>query len=367
MIFSSFLANLMIGASLSFQVLEANKELPDQDIRLQVLEDGALQFVQSGKTNSRGEVVFNFKETTNNQARYIASTSFEGRQFFSKPISLLAPPQDFHRLQVYKTQASSEGLRIQNFQMSARYVDTQLVVEESFTILNPTNFLLTGTKTPEGAEVFRLPLPSHIFNWNRLYGLNDNFRVDGKELVVATPLAPGEHYFGYAYRIVAPKLSADVTRDFYLPIDSISISTNSPKIRLSLPFSLVEGPPKFYRQEWYQTYEAQMPQSWTGPLELKIKGLPLNVPFSWWLPFIGVLVFLSLAFSAQLGIKTELRRTSQSIEPLLQSLRDLDTLLDRKVIDRAEFRNRRLQILQKLVPLYLSRDKLSEDVGTQSA
>lgn len=354
------LGSLLIGLSIEFQVLSNKDPLPGQDVQLQRLVGGQLSFVASGVSGETGRIRFEIEQEENLAARYFATTSYQGQNFYSPAVV----PEQFQAgpfpLQVFRPKASSEGLFIKELQKSFRVVGKQLIVEESLLVSNPTDYLLTGERTPEGREVFRIPVPRGIFNWFRLYGLDDNFRIDGNDLVITKALSPGDHFFSYGYRVVEPRIRFDASRDFRLPIERLRVSVNHSRMKINSDFELLSQGRSFYRNEWVQNYQVQTPPSFTGRLSLSVSGLSWNIPLSWWLPLFGLLLCILFAVGAQNFIRTRLTDDRRSLEPLLQELNDLDRLLEEKMIDRREYRSRRFQILQKLVPLYLSRDSLNE-------
>lgn len=351
-------------AFVEIEVLKGVEAVPNQVVSFQEIQGGNLLNQESKRTNSRGRVRFDIP-SSETPKRFVASTLFDNETYFSPVISSESQENLNFPLQVFEARASQEGLVIKNLSIAARYLNQQLIIEESYTVENRSSYLLRGLPLPEGPSLFQIQVPEGIFRWMPLFGFAQNdFRADGNTLHISKPLQPGEHFFAYSYVVDNPHIEFELSRDFDIPIESVELSTNSQEMGFDwFGQALPTASSKFYRNEWLQLYEAPAPSS--GSLQLQLTGLPWNIPWSWWLPLIGLGLFLAISFLAQSQMRGNLRQSSLNRQEFLAELNKLEFLRSQRLIDQKEYRSRKISTLQKLVPLYLSGNN-DKDVASGS-
>jgi len=349
MILGFVLATFLTGAQIEVIAKVGDQPLGGQLLRLVQVVQGEADGLKEVRTNPAGKARFDFQaKKASEDSAYVVITFVDGEVYSTSVFSSASPPKTPLLLQTFKSSNEIAALRISSVAYAFKQSDEgKLQVEESFTVENPTQ----NTISPEDPKVstFKLDLPAQVFNFSYGAGFSeDTTKVEGNQIAVSTRLRPGSHYFSMTYEIDKARHSYSFKKNYSLPVDRVEAFLNHPS--LGLPGFIAEKEQKFYQGGWgrlfYQPLEGQKTFS------LKLTGLPLNIPWSWWMPF----VILTLLGLGALGLKRIPSQETNSIpedkKDLLAAVKSLRKLRGKNLISPKEYENKKLMLLELLVPHY---------------
>lgn len=348
---SLLLYTLPLAVQLEVEVRLADKASPRQMVRLLEVGDGKADLVKEQKTSATGSVVFNF--SANPQKSYVAATFVDELPYTTALYSGSQLPKRPILLQTYPAKDDTTGLSIKELTFAFLLNDDgRLEVEESFILHNETDFAMVSRKEPP--EIMRLSVPRQVFNLRYVQGFaEDTTRVEGNDIILSEPLPPGEHYFSMSYEVDQARFSFSMDREFSVPVQSLSAFFSSKSMRLDLPH-LTTGPTKAYGSTI--GYTAHRDEPLGSRFSIPLKGLPANIPWSWWLPFVTLLGLLVYSFIAAWKLPktsmTSIEQQNQEKQRLLQELREIRILHSQALMSTAEFEAKKLGILESLMPHY---------------
>jgi hypothetical protein len=226
--------------------------------------------------------------------------------------------------------------------------DDRLEVEESFVIRNGGQQSVRSAGPKD--EIYRISLPRQVFNFRYGQGFNqETTRIEGNDLIFTGSLAPGDHYFSLAYEIDQARFSFEFEKKFSLPVSRVDAFLNDPQLRL--PGFSMSSNQKFYAGVWGQVWTMYL-DSARHEFKIQLQGLPARIPWTWWLPYVCLALFLLIW--ACLGRLRTPRHSyaEQQKEVLLDRLAKLRKLKERSLISSKDYENKRLSLLEQLVPHY---------------
>jgi|GEM_PF-4324109 len=340
-----------IGSLLQTKVLLINKPLAHQKMILLSVDSNQPKQVASKISDSKG--MTRFRVENQKDHTLVVVTSYKGLTYFSDLFSGNQVPKAVLPIVVYPTKEADKRVHVRELNLSFEQRGALLNVDESFVIDNPTHFSIVGKKMEDSDknEVFRFGLPNSAYALRYGTGFQrEAVSFDGYDVVITGPLAPGRNYFSLHYSVDKPRLRLKVPVHFSLPISKVEISTNKAALRpTGLNFKSA-GKKLFENQD---IYLFQADANHEKSFSLKISGLPLNVPFTWWLPLFSLLILaLTLFVPRKLHLSSVVPPSANEKKKLLSDLRLLERMRKREMITSSEYQMKRLRLIQRLSAYY---------------
>ncbi len=339
---------LIFAAELEVNAKIGNQALKGQKLRLVELSQGDAEPVLDVTSSDQGKARFKFNPK--NDRAYVVFTLYEGEPYSTEIVPGSKLPQKALVLQVYERTESLEDLSIENVSFAIRSVEGRLEIEESFNVLNSGSKTVASTPGPK-AEVLRLRLPKKIFNLRYGQGFDEEHtRVEGNDLIITKSVRPGSHYFSLNYEIDQPRISVEFDRSFSRPVNSVEVFLNEEALKLS-GLEFVTTGEKFYSAEMGRVFTAQLKPPATE-FSFKVSGLPANIPWTWWLPYVLLAVYLIALMSVKSLKAPQSSLIEQKKRDLLMELKQIQILREKNLMDTREYEHKKLLILEQLVPHY---------------
>jgi len=348
-----FLYALISSVSVDARVVLEGKPLPNQPVLLVSLGGGEARRISEGRTNSSGLAKLELEQSSTSRTFAIA-TYFEEVPYFGPVFSVDRIPTEPLEIEVFRSLSSSPEVRIRSWQTLVWSRSPNVVIEESFSVLNPTDKVISGELTGEAREVFRISIPRHAFQLAFGEGFQrDALRYEGNEVVIEAPLFPGETYFSMQYSLDKVRYSTSLDKKVSIPVDRIEVASNDSRLRYSMALAATGS--RVYRDEVIHLFEKNLDpaqKSWS----LSISGFPLNIPVSWFLPLV-FLPLIALGFFIDRA-QGQGRHSELSEERKLEKRKLLEDLLvtlkmyQQGLLDGREYQMKRLRLIQSLSELY---------------
>ena len=342
-------ATFLTSAPIDVIAKVGKKPLAGQLLRLVEVVQGKADGIREERTNAQGKARFEFvtrKGSTENA--YVIVTFVDGEAYTTAVFNVARLPKAPLLLQAYEKSHDVSALSISSVSYAFKLSEAgQLEIEEGFTVENPTDKTIS-TEDPK-AEILKLDLPAQVFNFRYGEGFSeDTTHVDGNQIVVSTTFRPGSHYFSMNYEIDKARYSYSFKKSFSFPIQRVEAFLNDDA--LELPDFNTEEVKKFYQESWGRLLYKDI--NGAKSFSLKLTGLPLNIPWSWWMPFI-LLIGLGLGLMSLNRIRSqENAGIPQNKRDLLLALRSLRQVRGKNLISPKEYENKKLMLLELLVPHY---------------
>ncbi|TVQ77672.1 MAG: hypothetical protein EA369_08795 [Bradymonadales bacterium] len=347
-LFSTWLFSLIVSTQpLEVLVERGDQPLADQTVQLFGIQAGQSRKLMEGTTDRSGVLRFNLADAELDGLA--AVVEYEGVTYFSE---LKIPAAAFSgglRVKVFPHRAGVEGLRILRNSFSFEWRGSELFVLESFEIENSSSYTLTGKGEEPQRHILRFRLPRSAFNRRLAQGFSaGSVGSDGPETLLLQALAPGRHYFSIQYQIDRPRLSTLLGSRYSLPVDRLEVLLPEEMNWSLSELDFVSEGRKFFGGQWQEIFRVDSPEP---GYRFRLSGLPLLMPWTWWLPLVslGLLFIFSFLFTGP-GVSNTLGPKDE----LLKQLDRLEKLRERALIGLVEYQERRLKLFQRLIPIYES-------------
>lgn len=349
MILSLIFATLIPAVPIDVIAKVGDKPLAGQLLRLVEVVQGKADGVKEERTNAQGKARFDFTiKKGSEESAYVVVTFVDGEAYTTGVFNSARLPKVPLVLQTFENSNEVSKLSISSVSYAFKLNEAnQLEVEESFTVENPTQKTISSSD-PKVA-ILKLDLPAQVFNFRYGDGFSeDTTQVEGNQIVVSTNFRPGSHYFSMNYEIDKARLSYSFKKNYSLPVQRVEAFLNHES--LGLPGFNEEADRKFYQETWGRLFFKDLKGE--KSFSLKLTGLPLNVPWSWWMPFV-LLICLGIGVLALNRIRNqESSETPQNKRDLLMALKSLKQVRAKNLISTKEYENKKLMLLELLVPHY---------------
>lgn len=214
---SGLLFLLIATKTIHFEVHLGNN-LASQ-VEVQLLNLGQeVKPIETKKTDTRGRVSFSVDPKKYPQV--VGFREESGLSYFSDLIPVAQASAHPYPIRTYSSIAHSPDLKIRTLSLGIDERPTDLFIEETIEVYNPTQFTISGgdPKNEENPEVFRFSLPTGTFNL--MYGKGfqrDEVQINGNDILVLSPLTPGRHLFSLQYSLEPAHFSKEVQIQFSIP------------------------------------------------------------------------------------------------------------------------------------------------------
>jgi hypothetical protein len=347
---SLFACLLVISAPVEFEVRIGKDLKPNHLVRLISVVNGEAQNLKEARTNSKGRVRFDLPK---NAGDAFVGLIFVGDEpYYSAVLNPTSPPRSLVLIQGFE--ASNDKSKLSMIDLSFAFLlreDEQLEIEESFVVRNAGQTAVQSSGPKD--EIFRLTLPSQVFNFRYGQGFDQqNTRVEGNDLIFTGQLPPGDHFFSMNYEIDESRFSYEMKKAYSLPISRVDAFLNQERLRL--PGFTKSADKKFYAGRWGQTWTKELPKP-QKEFSVKVGGLPARIPWTWWLPYVCLFFFLSILLVVKKlrpSIESSKTFADQEKAALLDRLIRLRRQKEKALISSKEYENKRLSLLEQLVPHY---------------
>lgn len=321
-----------------------NEALSNHPVQIVGIRNAQSTTLGEQPTNSRG--VVRFSNLSSEVEGLAAVVEYEGIAYFSDFVRPSDNQQLKLQVQVFPRREGVEGLRITRNSYSFDWRPDGLLVQESFEIENSSPYTLIG-EGPEGQKtVLRFRLPQRSFNRSLGEGFQQGaVAVDGTDSLLQQAIPPGKHYFSLQYQIDRPRLSVDFSREFSLPVDEVEVLLPQSKNWSLSGLDFQPELTKYFQSDWVQVHRSSLGRS---SFDFELRGLPLMMPWTWWLPLLSFFVLL-------LGLFWKGREASvdsRQQESLLRELLKIRRLREKGLLSQTEFLERKLSVYERLIPLY---------------
>lgn len=340
------LAVLFFGSALQAQNLKVSVsspqgKVPHHPIEVFRFKNGQDLGRLDAKTNASGLAVISLKVIDPELVVAVRST-YDGVTYVSDIFSPAQEPSlDFR---VYPATKDPSKVHVNDLRLFFSEVEGGVRVDQDLVIENAGSASFIGSSG--STEVLRLSLPSNIFDLNLGMGFSqDQVDFDKNDIILKSPLYPGITRFSVSYSLEAKRGAGLFNFSSVLPIDQVSMSTNLAGLKV-LGLDLIEGPQKLFEDRFIKTFTANL--SGTSSLSLKLKGLPWNLRFSQWAPFLFVVILLTFTFTWVQRTQVPEVDLSQSRQKLLDELKWLEASREKKLLSAQDYQLRRLASLEKL-------------------
>lgn len=323
--------------SFSVEVRSPQGPVANQEVDFFIFDGNQNQESITRKTNSQGRALFSI--TDKEKFSVAARTIYQGVSYFTDVnFSNVKSPLT---LRVYPATISSDALKIRDLQLFLEPVEKSLRVDQQWTVFNPTQTTIISG--------FRVTLPSNGFDLQLQQGFSqDRTSFEGNDLVVTTPLLPGESRFGLIYSIEGKRTRATFAPQFSLPVEHLSLGINQDLSLKNKNFSAAGR--RILNDEWVSLYERAVEPG--EALTIEVSGLPLGLRFSQWLPWIVVILLCLLLWRLP---RPQLATTLPDESKILDELIYLERARREKILSESEYQLRRLPLLERLMNAYASR------------
>jgi hypothetical protein len=213
----SLLAYLfVVSAPVEFEVRIGKDLKPNHLVRLISVVNGEAQNLKEARTNSKGRVRFDLPKNAGDA--FVGLIFVGDAPYYSAVLNPTSPPKSLVLIQGFE--ASNDKSMLSMIDLSFAFLlreDEQLEIEESFVVRNAGQTAVESTGAKD--EIFRLTLPSQVFNFRYGQGFDQqNTRVEGNDLIFTGQLAPGDHFFSMNYEIDESRFSYEMKKAYSLPI-----------------------------------------------------------------------------------------------------------------------------------------------------
>lgn len=337
---SFFLFALISAQNLQVRVISPGGPVPNQEVEVVTFTGADSRNSATVKTNAAG--IANIKVPDSERVSAGAKTLYQDVSYFSDLAQ--SPFKKPLEIKVFPTTKDLKNLKIQEVRLLLSVADNKLKVEQEFILQNAgqKTIMPAGEKSP----TFQFNLPASSFDLQFGMGFTQQeTQVASNEIQIYSPLNPGLTRLTFTYGLEPSRASATLAQKVSAPIDSVSLIYLPDSLKVSgLDFQ--EGPQKWFQNTWVKTYSADSIQK--NELNLKISGLPWDIPFSKWFPFVAFCIF---AVSAILLSRSTQRFSDEGVakKEILQELDFLESSRKKDFISERQYQLRRLAALEKLL------------------
>jgi hypothetical protein len=338
---------LMSDLSLSALTIQLRSPLGpvgQQEVDLFVITDGSTQPSASQKSDRRGRLIISGLPASGSTFVVLRSV-YQGAVNLS---DLIPANSESYTFQLFPAASSAESVSVEDLRLSIEEQDEVLRVSQEWVIHNQAASIFMGD--PASGETFSFKLPAQAFDVQMGRGFDSSMtEIRESQIFYKQAIPPGRLFLSLEYSLEVSPLTMNLNFQSSLPIELISLATSS---RSLLPKTLewTEGPRKIFNSKVLKVFSA--PTNRQLEVNFDLKGTPLGVRFSQWLP---VLILLILSLAAIFLPAPQIEDQKPAKASLLKRLKNLESERRAQLLSDDQYQLRRLETLEKLWPLYEQR------------